>query len=226
MPSQRPVFSSDPALRRLGVGGSSGGGGGDRDRTLRAQLVIAFVLLSMLLAVPLYLWRRPSSLVAGADGGMAGDAGVLRGDAGGVVRTKLATKKVEGEKMRLGPVHRVKCSRAPGARGNEGSLCDPLPSIEKAFAKAIEGNADCAPKTGKEGTINYVITLDFRTKAVNVFPGASGTWKGPQAKRAATCVRRSLAPIEWDTMSHQHRYYMIAILATYPAPEGLETVFE
>ncbi|MFO0565404.1 MAG: hypothetical protein U0263_07065 [Polyangiaceae bacterium] len=53
----RPSLPSEPSLRRLGVGGGGGGGG---DRPFRAQLVVALVVGLVFLAVPLYLWRRPS----------------------------------------------------------------------------------------------------------------------------------------------------------------------
>src|SRR5262245_8869391 len=60
MAGPRPVFPSAPSeqsLRRLGVGGGGSGG----DRPLRAQIVVALVIGLMLIAVPLYLWRRPSA---------------------------------------------------------------------------------------------------------------------------------------------------------------------
>ena len=56
---------------------------------------------------------------------------------------------------------------------------------------------------------------------INVFPGASGQWKGPQAKTAADCVEKNLPVIKWDDTPHRYRYYMIAALASYPAPDPL-----
>lgn len=221
MPASRPAFPSEPNLRRLGVGGSGGGGGGDR--LFRAQLVIALVLGFTILAVVLYLLRRPN----GKEHAVA-DAGAASASASavpsGVVRTKLdepATKK-DTERVSLAPVQRVRCSASPMSRGNEGNLCDSLPVFEEALAKAIRENADCAPKANKAGTLNYVLTLDFERRAVNVFAGRSGDWKGPQAKRAAQCVLRALPAPQWEAVPHQYRYYMIGILASYPAPEANE----
>ena len=141
----RPVFPSapsEPSLRRLGVGGSGSGG----DRPLRAQIVVALVIVLMLIAVPLYLWRRPSaSDHAAADhSAAAGSAtpaasvipGLVAFDAGRAL-----------ERVRLAAPQRVKCGTSAG-RGQEGSLCDSLPYLEEALAKAIRENADCAPKTG------------------------------------------------------------------------------
>jgi hypothetical protein len=122
------------------------------------------------------------------------------------------------ERVRLGPPQRIKCSAGASVRGQESGLCDSLPALEQGLAKAIRENVDCAPKTGKEGTINFVLTVDFTNRRLHVFPGASGSWRGPQARRATQCVKKALPPPAWDSMSHQYRYYSIAVLATYPAP--------
>ena len=208
---------SEPSLRRLGVGGSGGGG----DRPLRAQIVVALVALLILLAVPLYLWRRPAGDENVAESATA-DAAASVVDSGPDGRPPVVDAATAEERVRLGPVQRVKCSASPRSRGQEGNLCDSLPLFEKALAKAIRENVDCAPRTGREGTINYVLRIDFTRRRFSVFPGASGTWKGPQAKRSAKCVKRSLPAPDWDSIQHQYRFYLIAILATYPAPAAIK----
>ena len=57
MPASRPSFSNEQRPRRLGTGGTPGGG----TRLLRTQLAIAFVLGTTILAVLLYLMRKPSA---------------------------------------------------------------------------------------------------------------------------------------------------------------------
>jgi hypothetical protein len=204
---------SEPTLRRLGVGGGSGG-----DRPLRAQVVVALVLVLVLVGVPLYLWRRPSRVEPTPE---AGDAGSSTAPAlsvsGGAIPLPEAGPPVE-ERVRLAPVQRVSCSASPRSRGQEGNLCDALPYFEEALAQAIRENAGCAPRAGKEGSINFVMRVDFKNRDLGVFAGQSGSWKGPQAKRAAACVKRALPAPQWDKIQHQYRYYMIAILATYPVP--------
>ena len=69
-----------------------------------------------------------------------------------------------------------------------------------------------------------MLEVDFNKNRLNVFPGQSGKWKGPQARRAAKCVLSSFPPVSWDDVAHQYRYYAIAILATYPAPDPLEVL--
>ncbi len=213
MASSRPSFPapSEPNLRRLGVGGGAGG-----DRPIRAQLVVAAVAVFMVVAVPLYLFKSPSG-----DADDAEDGKTAKEAKRSLIRTEVDASAPKS-KVELGPVQRVKCSASPAKQGNEGNLCDALPQLEKDFSNAILKNVDCAPKTGKEGSINFVLTVDFTRKRINVFPGASGQWKGPQAKAAAKCVKGAFGEPNWDSIPHRYRYYMLAILASYPAPDPLE----
>ena len=198
------------------------------DRPLRAQLVVALVALLILIAVPLYLWRRPlgteNAVVPSASSSAALLASVFKQQA----RLEAG---VEEERVKLGAIQKVRCSASPGAKGHEGPLCDQLSFFEEALAKAIRENVACAPKVDSAGTINYVLTIDFEKRSVAVFPGASGSWKGPQAKNATKCVKRSLPAVEWGAIQHRYRFYMIAIMASYPPPgsvgaPGEATLFE
>jgi hypothetical protein len=204
---------SEPSLRRLGVGGGGGG-----DRPLRAQIVVALAVLLVLVGVPLYMWRRPSG---DEDAKAQAEAAAQSAAAASAADAEEAPEEAgtpPEERVRIGPVQRVKCSASSGSRGQEGNLCDALPFFEEALAKSIRENVDCAPRMGKEGTINYVLRVDFTRRQYGVFAGASGTWKGPQAKRSAKCVKRGLAAPQWEKIQHQYRYYLIAVLATYPPP--------
>jgi len=214
-PTSFPSAPSEPSLRRLGVGRGS-----EADRPLRAQLVVALVVGLILLAVPLYLWRRPSGKVEPPTGSTLAAQSPLPAAldrSAGSPGAAPDAGKVE-ERVRIAALQRVKCSASQAVQGQSGSLCDSLPKVEEAFVKAIRDTVDCAPKMGKEGTINYVLNVDFNHRSVHVFPGASGTWKGPQARRAANCIKRSLPAPAWDSTLHQYRHYVIAALATYPAP--------
>jgi hypothetical protein len=207
--SSFPSAPSEPNLRRLGLGGNGGG-----ERPLRAQLVVALVVGLILIAVPLYLWRRPTGKDgASADAGAAASAGAVI-EAGSIAVSPVDAGKFE-ERVKLGAPQKVRCSAGPGAQGQEGNLCDTLHPLEEALAKAISENADCAPRGPKEGTINFVLTVDFAQRKLHIFPGASGNWKGPQARRATQCVKRALSAPSWEALKHQYRYYQIAILATF-----------
>lgn len=208
----RPSFPapSEPSLRRLGVGPSASGS----DRPLRAQLVVAVVVLLVLIAVPLYLMRRPTAAHAPASASAPSSAEAL---VSALAERALQARRQE-ERVKLGPLQKVKCAPSQAAKGQEGPLCDDLPFFEQALAKAIHENLDCAPRETRAGTINYVMQIDFTGRSVQVFPGASGDWRGPAAQKAAKCVKRTLPAVDWAAIQHQYRFYTIAILATYSPP--------
>jgi len=220
-PPSRSTFSSssgDPASRRLGIG--SGG----RDRPLRAQIVVALVAVCILIAVPLYLLRRPggkSAAIASASAMLdAGKPPALPGSAGAVV-TPLDGGK-PAERLRVAAVQHVRCGASANG-GHEGNVCDSVPFFEEALSKAVRENPDCAPKANEQGTVNYVLTVDFQRKSLHLFPGASGQWRGKQARRAVNCIKRAFVSPDWSNTQHQYRFYTIAVLATYlpanaPAP--------
>ncbi|MET0413937.1 MAG: hypothetical protein ABW217_21690, partial [Polyangiaceae bacterium] len=174
----------------------SGGGGGDNP--LRAQAVIGGVIALVVLAVPLYILRRPSTHVTPV--AAHATAPSARGF-GGVVRVDSAADAGSGSgssEVKLGPVQRVRCGSSPRTLSAEGSLCDALPPLERALARAIEQNVECAPRTAKGGTLNYVLEVDFDRRHVSMFAGQSGSWKGPQARTAARCVLRQLPAVDWE----------------------------
>jgi hypothetical protein len=180
-------------------------------------MVIAGALVLILIAVPLYLLRRPSGTASGSR------AGATTQQFGGVVRAHVdAGARVVD--VVLGPVRRVRCGAAPNQTNGEGGACDALPALEAALRQSIQGSLECAPRSGKEGSINYVLEVDFTRNRLHVFAGKSGNWRGARARRAASCVLRSLPAIAWANIPHQHAYYAIAILATYPAADALETL--
>ena len=220
MPASRPSFPSDSPSRRLGTGGGPGGG----ERLLRAQLVIALVLGFTILAVILYLWRRPSGTEHAtheATEPSASATAVLPP----IVRTKVEVPKKPPPRVKVGAVQHLLCGASPKLASGETSLCDSLPFFEQGLEKAITDTApDCVPKAKEEGNINFVLVVDFRNHDARVYPGRSGTWKGKSAKKAAECVKHAMSAPAWDTIAHQYRYYRLSMLATYPADttdEGL-----
>jgi hypothetical protein len=187
--------------------------------------VIAFILGTTILAVLLYLWRRPSAAPRDAHDAVTEPSSSASAQAPAIVHTPVAPKeKSPVPRVKIGTPQRLKCGASPRALVGESGVCDSLPPFEQALAKAIDEKVDCAPKGTDEGSINYVLTVDFRTHDIHLFPGRSGTWHGKQAKVATECVRKALQAPSWDTMIHQYRYYVVALLATYPkqtAEDGL-----
>lgn len=176
-----------------------------------------------MLAVLLYLWRRPSAAEHDARDVLPEPSASSAPSAPAIVRTPVAPKdKAPIARVKIGTVQHLKCGSSPKNLTGESSLCDGLPFFEQALAKAIDEKVECTPKGKDEGSVNYVTTVDFRTHDVRVFPGRSGTWRGKQAKVAAECVRKALPAPTWDTMIHQYRYYVFALLATYPKQAAAE----
>lgn len=209
--SSFPSVPGEPRVRRLGVGSSSSG-----DRPLRAQVIVALVCAAMLIAVPLYLWRKPSTRAASGQPAPSGS-----GSSGPLALPKApaAAAPVPPPRLTLGAVQKVRCGASPSASQSEGTLCDTLGPFEEALKKAVLASEDCAPKAKVKGTINFVLTIDFVHKKLHVFPGASGDWHGKVARRATTCVSNAVKVSDWN-VPHQYRYYAIAVLATYAGPPG------
>jgi len=65
-----------------------------------------------------------------------------------------------------------------------------------------------------------VVTNAPPAVVLHLFPGASGGWRGKQARRAISCVKRAFAAPDWTTIQHQYRFYTIAVLATYVPPNA------
>jgi hypothetical protein len=205
--------SIPPASEPLGRLGRGGGG----DRPLRAQLVIASALGLMLLAVPVYLLRRPGENVPAAAHGRAAGARPF----GGVVLAEVDAGTRE-ERVATGPLQRVRCGVSATRARTEGGMCDALPPLEAAFRRSVENSLGCAPRNGKEGSINYVLEVDFVTGRLNMFAGKSGKVRGQRGKMAASCVLRSMPEVPWLGLPHEHDYYAVALLATYSPPTALD----
>jgi hypothetical protein len=196
-------------MRRLGVSGSTNG-----DRPIKAQLIVALVALIILLAVPLYLWRRPSIHPNPADAGVA--SAMATASIAPPVASVPPPAPFQPAQARINPLQRVRCG-ASRTRASSGMTCDALPALEHAFVEAVQQSFDCAPKTAKEGTINHVLEIDFTRKTLHVFPGKSGDWHGPSARRTTKCVEHALGKPDFSSMQHAHAYYALAIMANYPA---------
>jgi hypothetical protein len=213
--SSFPSVPGEPRVRRLGVGSSS-----SADRPLRAQVIVGLVCVAMLIAVPLYLMRKPSTRTTpGQPVASASSSSGL--NAAAKAPAAAATPAAPPTRLTLGAVQKVRCGASPTSSQSEGTLCDTLGPFEEALKKAVLSSEDCAPKAKVKGSINFVLTVDFVHKKLHVFPGASGDWHGKVARRATTCVNNALKIADWN-VPHQYRYYAIAVLATYAAPPGTD----
>ena len=120
--SSHPTLSRprEPGLRRV-PGGS--------ERPIRPQLVLGVLLAIVLVAVPLYLLRRPAPNVSEAN--VPTTLGF-----GSVLRTEIDAG-VPAAEVTLGPAQRVRCGISANQISSEGSLCDALPELDGAQIVAI-----------------------------------------------------------------------------------------
>lgn len=183
------------------------------DRPARLQMLVALVLGLVLVAIPLYLWRRPRAESIAATG--SADSGVDPNAA--AAPTTTASPSDEG-KPTLGEPKSILC-QDPGPKKTAPEQCDHLADVEKAFAKAIEETApSCAPKEAGGGTIQFVADVSFKRKALNVSTPKDGrTLKSAKVVSACqSAVKSRLQAVSLDAVQHAHARYKIAITASYP----------
>jgi hypothetical protein len=176
--------------------------------------------LLLIVALPLYLWRRPRpvngvSVDAGArtdfDAGAPDDGGpaLAAVEAGVGTRTKLA----------LGDPRTVRCFRSSGGRIS-AERCDALASVEQSLARAIRENAACAPLQSSAFTVSFVLTVDFDRKTTHLWAGRSGSLRRRNSAELLHCVERSVSPPDWTSTAHEYARYEVNILAAYPGAGG------
>jgi hypothetical protein len=203
----RSSFPSSPPsqpspYRYLGRGGG--------ERPVRLQIIIALVAGLILVAVPLYLWRRPRvESIPTADAAVA-DAGAPEtgspivafdaGPAGGITLSPFTTLKCEN----------------PGPGKTPPERCDHLTFFEDGLSRAIRDNAACAPSSKTPTTVSFVMEADFRAKKLTLFAGKSSSIKRNKAQQLLRCVKRAMPTPDWGTIPHQYARYKVNVIATYP----------
>jgi hypothetical protein len=206
MASRPPLLGppSQPSpYRYLGRGGG--------ERPVRLQIVIALVAGLILVAVPLYLWRRPRpESIPSADASPA-DAGANDADA---ALAPLAPVPPPVN-VQLSAFTTLKCEN-PGPGKTPPERCDHVPFFEDGLARAIRDNAACAPASSSPVKVSYVMEMDFRRKRTNLFIGKSSTIKKEKGKELLRCVTRGMPTPDWGTIVHQYSRYKVNVTATYP----------
>ncbi len=175
-------------------------------------MIIALVAGLVLVAVPLYLWRRPDpnaaiDEAAAVDGGAAID--------GAVPYVPLIDAAAMTPKVKLSPFKTIRCLD-PGPGKTPPERCDHITFFEEALARAIRENVLCAPSTKAGTKVSFVMEIDFRRKKRKVYYGKSSSVSRGRSKELFRCVIRALPTPEWGTLPHQHAKYVINVIATYP----------
>lgn len=183
------------------------------DRPARVQMIVALVLFLVLVAIPLYLWRRPRAESIAAATGSSSAAAVAAPPP-----TVTAPSPAE-EKVTLSDVRVLSC-HDPGPKRTPPDQCDHVAVVEQAVSKAVEESAACVAKDAGGGTIQYVVDVSFKRKGASVTTPKDGrTFRN--TKVVASCqsaVKARLTALALDAAAHQHQRYKLAITATYPGP--------
>jgi hypothetical protein len=177
-------------------------------------MIATLLALLVLVAVPLYLWRRPKPIEPNAadagrmqlsEAGAPDAAAPIQPEAGIVATTKAA----------LSEPKTIRCIPATGGRMSR-ERCDRLTVIESSLLRAIRENFACAPQSPQAFTVSFVLWVDFARKKTHVWAGRSGTLKKPAAADLIRCVERAIPEPDWDRISHQYAKYDINVMASYP----------
>ena len=209
---------------------------GSVDRPARLQMIAALVLGLVLVAIPLYLWRRPRSEavtvtneVADASTPRAAAADSAAGSGQGTGAAASGAGGATGARDRpgepsvaLSEARVLECHDA-GPKRTAPADCDHLASIEKSFAQAIESNAACVPSSADGGTLVYVIDVSFlrkRNPVTLTLPRDGRALRNAHATLAAvaactSAVKRGVVALSLDGVPHAHGRYKIAITASY-----------
>jgi hypothetical protein len=174
-------------------------------------MLIALVGGLILVAVPLYLWRRPTpESIRSADAAPA-DAGAPPPDAG--------PPDAGPPGLTLSPFTTIRCQN-PGPGQTPPERCDHVTFFEDALARAIRDNVACAPQRKTPFTVSFVLEIDFRRKRTNLYAGKSSTIKRSRTKELLRCINRAMPKPDWGTIPHQYVKYNVNVMVTYPPNES------
>lgn len=189
------------------------------DRPLRLQLFGALFVPFVLVAVLLYLWRRPR-----VEDSVRADAGAASASAEGASeppKTAPSASASAPPKVKVGEVKVLSCQDT-GKKKTPPEQCDHLATLEQGLVKAIEASATCLPDSAGAGTVEYALDISFSRKKSPVtltLPRAGRTFKnGKVVIPCAQAVRAKTQLLGLDGVQHTHARYKISVIATYNAP--------
>jgi hypothetical protein len=237
-PSSHPGTPPPGSVRRSSAPPDPFGG---VDRVARVQTIAAIVLGLVLIAIPLYLWRRPRSDAPPVTSAMATD-----GAAGAVGAAASAPNGKDGKDGGAPPASSASAAPVPaappivlsdakimechdpGSKRTRPEDCDHLAAFEKSMATAISSAAACVPASAGGGSLVYVADVSFarKRKPIDLFVPRDGrglrTAHGTPAvvKDCTAAVKRGLVGISLDGAAHAHQRYKVAITATYAGSSG------
>jgi hypothetical protein len=214
---RRPPSDPKPLPNRAGADWT--GAHNPYDGPARLQMLAVVVLGLVLVAVPLYLWRRPRSVATPISGDAAAPEGGIP-DAGD---TTVEMDAAPPPGVRLSDARVIECHDT-GTKKTPAEQCDALPAFSKSFADAILAAKDCLPPGAGPGSITYMADVSFSRKKAPVNVTLPKDGRSYRALKTVTgcaaAVKSAVSGTSLEGMSHAHTRYKIAIIATYPVPDG------
>jgi hypothetical protein len=177
-------------------------------------MILGLVVGLVLVAVPLYLWRRPEQAPM-PDASANADAGTLDGASAYV---PLVDAGAMGPNVNIAPFKTIRCTD-PGPGKTAPERCDHITFFEDALARAVRENTLCAPETKTGASISFVMDIDFRRKKLKIYRGKSSSLPASRTKELFRCVKRAMPTPDWATIPHQHSRYVVNMKATLPPSE-------
>jgi len=182
-------------------------------------MVLGLVVGLVLVAVPLYLWRRPEQAPLAAASGTAATASAAPSSASSAVPyVPPAMPAALDPKVKLEPFRTVRCSD-PGPGKTPPERCDHITFFEDALSRAVKENVSCAPPTKTGAQVSFVLDIDFRKKVRKLNRGKSTSLSKDQSKELFACIEKALPTPDWDSVPHQHARYVVSLTASYPPSE-------
>ena len=178
-------------------------------------MIIGLVVGLVLVAVPLYLWRRPEQASTEPTASAADNPSAMVLDGGAFI--PLVDAGTHGD-VKLSPFTTMRCTD-PGPGSTAADRCDHITFFEDALGRALRENAMCAPQTSTGATISIVMDIDFRRKQLKIFRGKSSTLPDARTKELFECLKRAMPAPEWGSIPHQHSRYVVSVKAEYPPSE-------
>jgi hypothetical protein len=202
---------------------------GGVDRVARLQTIAAVILGLALIAIPLYLWRRPRSESPPVTSAVVGSApGSPFGD-GGAPDAQVGSGSAEPT-VSLSDAKVLECHDT-GFKRTRPEDCDHLAAVEKGLATAISASATCLGGSAPGavgGTLTYVVDASFLRKHHPIevlvprdgrqIKGLHGAQAGQAVSGCAAAVKKGMDSVALDGVPHAHARYKVAITATYAAP--------
>jgi hypothetical protein len=175
------------------------------DRPTRGVLVGAVVFGLLLVAIGVYLWRRPHGPLDGGDESAQG------------VPSASAVAEIQPPSPVTVSDARVLGCHDKGRGTTPAEECDHLAPIEQAMARVIKQAATCVSESSSAGTIEYVADVSFSRHRIRVtLPRAGRSVRDRKAVHAcASAVRDGMQSVPLDGVDHRHARYSISVTATY-----------